>query len=132
MTVVQPCVHDDRADERNRPQSEHDFDFAEEVQHLGLHARSRRQSCGDLLGVVTMPEHGARLRRTGWREEGVDDRQQEDQRRDGIERIGFDRAIAGSSRSDWPGNDGITAQAAGKLDHRITHRPVDYRRERRC
>ena len=117
----------DCADERNRPQAEHDFDFTEKVEHFGGDARTRRQAGGDLPGVVPGLGAARGFDKTAGQER-VNDGQKKDQGRNGIDRIALD-SRSKDVEERLAGNDGITAQAPGKIEYCIAHRLCDYRRE---
>ena len=73
--------------ERHRPQAEDDFDLAEEVQHFRGDARPRRHTRDSGLFVAARLDR-VRGQDEPRREKRVDDREDEDGRRDHIQRLG--------------------------------------------
>jgi hypothetical protein len=79
----------DRDQQRHRPEAEDHLDLAEEVQRLGgeaRHARTARR--GHARGVAGL--HAVRQRGEPAGHERMGDREQEDQRDHGVERIRLD------------------------------------------
>ena len=72
-------VDDHRREEHDRPEAEHDFDFAEKVQELGRDARRLTPALGAGALIVAVLNR-VRQRRKAGRRERVEDGQQEDRR----------------------------------------------------
>ena len=76
----------DRNEQDDGPEAEHDLDLAKEVKHLGDDAWNGRASAGASPRVVFALD-GVGQRGEPRRRKRVEDGEQEDRRRDGVERL---------------------------------------------